>query len=129
MCKANSKLERLFYIDGQLMQSYVKECACTITSPTNDNMHFVSKEPQSGSARCDIATFRLDTHNTAPKTWDCAANGFVFSSESISTTSPWRVLLTKTSSGLNLNSDIDTNYCLRVSMQTVGKLMVFTNIY
>ncbi|XP_041354305.1 fibrillin-1-like [Gigantopelta aegis] len=118
LCEFNYYFGNDIYLDGRLMQSYAQDCTCTITPTVNQSMTYVSTSPQTGSAQCDNATFSINPGMTSSVTWDCTDDGFNQTEAAVSRTSPWKVRMTKTTSGLMLTEDIDTGYCLRLSTTT-----------
>ena len=124
LCELNYHLGNDVYLDGRLMQTYARDCTCTITPTTmHQSMTYESIFPQTGSStQCDQATFNLNTGMTSSLMWNCSTDGFRKTVTGITTTSPWKVRMTKTSSGLQLTKDIDTGFCLRVSGGSASKL-------
>ena len=115
LCQLNYYFGDGVYLDGQHMQSYARDCMCTIIPTLNQLMTYASTPPQSGSTQCGNATFSLSTDMTSYMVWNCSDGGFSETTATISTTSPWRVRLNKTPSGLQLTEDIDMKYCMKLS--------------
>ena len=121
LCEINHYFGNSVYLDGRLMQSYARDCTCTIIPTVNQSMTYTSTSPQTGSAQCDNATFILKKDLASSLTWNCTNGNFNTTTADISITTPWRVRLTKTTSGLQLTEDIATGYCIKFSTTAASK--------